>query len=336
MHLFLLGDFVSSTGPGIANRQIKESLELKYNVNVLSNSKLDLLLNLYNQIKKNDVLIICSYSKVDYIAIKIAKILRKKIVYIMHGCVTYEKKMNNPSISSKKFKKIDKFENYIFENVDKIICVSKHFMNFMIEYKSVYKNKYDYIFNVVNVEKSNELIEKKIQVFSTGGGMIRKNNYKIACSIEKAKLNLQYIIAGNELEDGYRLRGKKCVKWMDAISHDDVIKLMSESSLYVQNSKFETFGIAVIEALYCGCDILISNNVGCKDLFSNLTNDDIIFDEDNEEQIGDKIKKLIKYGNNNRLMDGFLKEYISQQWQANKIQKIIGELIDVNNNYTNI
>lgn len=78
MHLFLLGDFVSSTGPGIANRQIKESLELKYNVNVLSNSKLDLLLNLYNQIKKNDVLIICSYSKVDYIAIKIAKILRKK------------------------------------------------------------------------------------------------------------------------------------------------------------------------------------------------------------------------------------------------------------------
>ena len=165
MHLFLLGDFVSSTGPGIANSQIKESLELKYNVNVLSNSKLDLLLNLYNQIKKNDVLIICSYSKVDYIAIKIAKILRKKIVYIMHGCVTYEKKMNNPSISSKKFKKIDKFENYIFENVDKIICVSKHFMNFMIEYKSVYKNKYDYIFNVVNVEKSNELIEKKFKFF---------------------------------------------------------------------------------------------------------------------------------------------------------------------------
>lgn len=325
MDLYLMGDCITSTGPGIANKEIKKSLEIGYKINCSSNNKIILILSLYNQIKNSDILVICSFSKMNYIAIKIAKKLQKKILYIMHGCATYEKKINDPLISIKQLNKIEKLENYIFENVDKIVCVSKYFMDFMRTYKKEYYEKYDFIFNIVDIKNKNSYLPKKKQVFSTGGGMIRKNNYKVACAIENLSCDFEYIIAGLNLEDGNKLREKN-VCWKGEISHDEVIKLMSESYIYVQNSRFETFGLAVIEALYCGCNILISNNVGCKDLFSTLIDDDIIFNVDNENEISEKIDKLIKNGNNERLRRGFLKEAVTRQWQLKKFQNIIGDL----------
>ena len=52
--------------------------------------------------------------------------------------------------------------------------------------------------------------------------------------------------------------------------NDKLLKEMENADVYIQNSLYETFGLAVIEALDAGCSLLLSNKMGCVELFENL------------------------------------------------------------------
>ena len=71
---------------------------------------------------------------------------------------------------------------------------------------------------------------------------------------------------------------------------------MSESSLYIQNSLFETFGLAIAEALNCGCKLLISKNVGIIDVLNNINSNEII---NNPNDIKEITKKILTINNKN-------------------------------------
>ena len=147
--LFLLGDFQSDNGPGMANKSLLESLKegniynLYYSV---AGKKVTRIIELVLKIWKSDILFICSASKINYIAIELAKLLRKKIIYLVHGYVSYENKLNNPSSDSKALKL---YERFIFANVDKIVCVSKFAMDFMKKDYQEHQNKFCYIYNTI-------------------------------------------------------------------------------------------------------------------------------------------------------------------------------------------
>ena len=91
------------------------------------------LLELPFKIKRSNYVVINSFSKINYIILIICKIFKKKSLYILHGYVEYEEKMNK-MVDNSDLKKIHKLENYIFENVDKIVCVSK---KCMVEMKKI-------------------------------------------------------------------------------------------------------------------------------------------------------------------------------------------------------
>ena len=101
---------------------------------------------------------------------------------------------------------------------------------------------------------------------------------------------------------------------------------MYQSSLYIQKSSFETFGLAVIEALSAGCSLLISNEVGCKDLFETIRDTDIIFDITNEEEIFVKIEYLLREPNNQRMVNGFRKNWVSKEYQRQRWDEIIKKI----------
>lgn len=331
MKIFLLGDFESNNGPGNANRKIRDSIPATYNaIYSQKSSKIGRIVEMYIGILKSDVLIICSKSDINYWAIKIAKRHGKKIVYLMHGYASYELQIANPVISARQLRKIKKYESFVYEAADRIVCVSKRFMEYMQKQLPQYSRKLDYIYNIVDIHSTSKFINhektRQKKVLSVGGGMRRKNNLTIAKTIDQYIENIEYIVVGAKQEEGEEIQQLNCVSWIDYLSHDSLFHLMQECDLYVQNSSFETFGLSVIEALYAGCSLLISDQVGCIDLFSSISDIDIIYDVSDKEEIKNKIEYLLQNPNHDRLLTGFQREKVSKTFQINRWEKIIREI----------
>ena len=100
---------------------------------------------------------------------------------------------------------------------------------------------------------------------------------------------------------------------------------MQTSTIYLENNSYHVFGIDALEALYLGCDLLLSYDVEALELFSNLTNDDILYNTRDIEEIERKIQHLKEKGNNERLRQGINWDDVTSKSQIKKIQQIISE-----------
>lgn len=328
--IFLLGDFQSDNGPGMANKQILSSLSRGYTVCYSkARSKIGRTIEVLKKIVASDIIVICSKSQINYLVIRLAKLFHKKSYYIMHGCSSFEAKLNNPNISKRKLQSLMDYERLIVVNTDKTICVSEFFMNFMKRRMPEYKDKFAYIYNCIDMKRIKTQAcphdVRLSQIASIGGGMKHKNILTISEAAQKLKPVLPVVVIGADGEDSVAIKAQSNTEWNGLMTHSDVIKVLSKSEIYVQNSTFETFGLAAIEALYSGCDLLISDHMGCKNLFSTLTDYDVINDVNDIDEISKKLEYLRQNSNNERLMKGFRKECVSHQWQLEKLTQIFGE-----------
>ena len=95
---------------------------------------------------------------------------------------------------------------------------------------------------------------------------------------------------------------------------------MHQSGLFIQNSCFETFGLAPLEALACGCDLLLSDKIGARFILKGLEDGDLIHDYSDRDEIADKIMRLMQQGNHERLQQSIDKE--STSWEARTMQLV--------------
>lgn len=337
MKIALLGDFISDNGPGNANKQIKEALmsSSKFKIKCSkADNKIGRILETVNLVIWSDVLMICSRSQLNYFAIKIATIMNRKILYLAHGCVSYEMKINNPTISHDEILRAVSYEKYVYDKANRIVCVSKKAMKFMSLQFPEYADKFDYIYNIVNIDAittcCNPSLEKEKKVLTVGGGLRRKNNYSVAKAmhlVEEKCGNVPFIVVGEKSLDGDKIEKFPEVQYIKHLPHEELIELMGQCSLYVQNSTFETFGLAIIEALAAGADVLMSANVGCIDLFNTIQDSDIIYDVNDIDEISKKIVWQLENGNNERLWNGMDKEMVSTKFLLVRFDAILMKLL---------
>lgn len=330
MRVFFAGDFKNNTGPAIANKAIRKGLLGNKNV-VFSdaNNKLTRALEIVVKILLSDAVCFCSFSKVNILGIKVAKFFNKKTFYLMHGYSTLENKINNENITDDQIMKINKCEKYIFRNIDRVFCVSEAFMNYMKDAESEFEEKFDYNYNgldlnkIKNSTKKYSENKKQRQLISIGGGMKRKKILAVCVAIDKLNkeknMNLKYIVIGPPYTDKEEICNYDFVTYYDKLPHEKVLEILAESYLYVQNSTFETFGLALIEALFSNCNLLVSSKVGAIGVIKTITDSDLIFDQDNIEEISSKIEKNLNLGNAQRLYDGVLKDEIGLESAADSL-----------------
>jgi len=342
MKIFFVGDFKSNTGPGIANQSIRKGLFKKNNV-VFSKATNNFtrVLEIIMYTFTSDGICFCSFSKVNIIGIKIARAFNKKTFYIMHGYSTLENKINNLVITNEEIMKINSFEKYIFKKVDRIFCVSKLFMNYMKEVEPDYKEKFDYIYTGLDLKeitvaaKQYSIKKNKQQIVSIGGGMKQKNNLAVCMAIDKLNkeknMNLKYIVIGLPYTEKERICAYDFVTYYDELPHKKVLEILADSYLYIQNSTLETFGLSIIEALTLKCNLLVSNNVGAIELIKTITKDDLIFNQENIDEIASKIEKLMYFENYERLYNGILRDKIDYEKAAELLMfKIENRLVQSN------
>lgn len=85
---------------------------------------------------------------------------------------------------------------------------------------------------------------------------------------------LKYYVVSQNLEDK--------VKFVGALSYEEIVKQLNSSKLLVHNSQFETFGLVAIEANVCGIPVVSSNTNTLSEIIENDINgylSDSLFDE---------------------------------------------------------
>lgn len=331
MRIFMLGDFTGMNGPGIANKTMKDGLkDVKKITYSQGNNKFIRVSEIFFKTIIADKICLCSFSKSNLLAIRVAKFFKKNVYYIMHGYSTYETKINKNNSTNERQIKVNNFEKKIFENVDKVFCVSKLFMNYMKSWEPDYKDKFSYNYTGIDInyiEKSVLKSKKKKErrIVSIGGGMPQKRNLEICKAIEKLNqeknMKLTYLVIGENRTKKDEIKQYDFVTYIDKMPHDQVLEVLSESFLYIQNSEFETFGVSVIEALLCGCNLLISSNIGAKEVISTIESKDLIFHPSNIEEITKKIENILKEKNVQRLRKGLEVEKLDYKNAAQSLLK---------------
>ena len=86
---------------------------------------------------------------------------------------------------------------------------------------------------------------------------------------------------------------------------------MQDAELYIQNSIFDSFAISVLEGLFSGCSVLVSEGVGTAGALDAILPSDIIQDPTDISEIAEKIKTVLQTPNHKRLMDGISAEQFS-------------------------
>lgn len=293
--VYFAGDFLSDTGPGQVNKNYYKYLNNEIYV-CKSNNKIIRIAHFVSKLLFVDEIIVSGLSKFHLDIVKIAKLFGKKTFYLMHGYNVIEYKFSNVVDPNRLL-----LEKDLLDEVDVIICVSEKFADIMNAYRPKLSGKISFVNNGVDtlINNSQQNRNGKYTILSVGGGMKRKNNLDVCRAINSLNnTSIKFIVIGDEGDDGEEIRKFPFVTYYDKLSHSEVIEMMKSSDLYVQNSKFETFGLAVCEAVAQSCDVLLSENVGAISVIDNIDSLRIISKDDSYSDIASRIEKLVKQRDN--------------------------------------
>ncbi|MDK7539264.1 glycosyltransferase family 4 protein [Bacillus paranthracis] len=326
MRLLFVGDLTGNTGPANVNKELNKNLPSS-TIFLEKKSIISRILELAIKTKKADAVLFSGMSKINIIGFKLAKLLGVKSAYLMHGCRSIEGKING------NYSKNDiDIENKVLELAPIIICVSKKFMYWMKENYPQYKEKLTYVNNGIDWEQLNTIREGKIEreertLMAVGGGVPLKNIKSICKAIDlinrKDGMNLELIVIGNDGKDLEEILSFPFVQHYQNVPHDEMSFYYQRAKLFVQNSSFETFGLAPIEALVNGCDLLLSQEAGVKSIITTLESNDLIYNNHDINEISSKIKLLLSDVNNQRLINGISQEETSTKFAANRVMDIL-------------
>ncbi|USL27089.1 glycosyltransferase family 4 protein [Priestia megaterium] len=325
MRLFFVGDFSGNNGPASVNKSLKNEMpnDTLYSA---EKNKFIRVLELVFKISKTDAVLFSGLSKINIIGFKIAKLLRKKSAYLMHGSQHIEGEINQ----NYNVKSVD-VEYRVLECAPIIICVSEIFMNRIKEHYPEFKDKITYVnngidWNLINISEKVQLERQPNLLLSVGGGAPRKGIVMICEAIkdlnENKNLDLKLIVIGANGKDTNKIKSYPFVTYIEKVSQQDMVSFYKMAQLYIQNSVFETFGLAPIEALMCGGNILISQNVGVNSLLK-LEGNELIYNVENIEEISKKILFNMSNSNNNKIINSLNKESTSVKASYQEILQIL-------------
>ncbi|MCR4923553.1 MAG: glycosyltransferase family 4 protein [Lachnospiraceae bacterium] len=331
MKVFIVGDYLTGTGPANVTEKYIE-YGGKNVIYQSFKSKPLRAVELFFKIPACRVVLCSGYSKQNILAIKLGHFFKKKCAYLMHGCVEHENNINgvpDPAMS--------KVERETLRLCDRIYAVSDRFKEWLIENYPDHKEKIFAMPNGIDLYPIKNPVDNKerdyASILSVGGGMPRKRIVNICKAIERLKReeefkDLTLKVIGAEGLDSQAINSYRFVKNYGLVDKNRAEEIMRSSGLFIQNSCFETFGLAPLEALKNGCDILLSKEVGAIGVFKDFSEKYTINDCEDIDELSLKIKNMIKgkEHNNELLLSEINKGSLSWKSRSRELLKSLSEL----------
>ena len=325
MKIVFCGDLSQNNGPANVNKNLYKYCDFKF-IDTKQKNKVLILISFVLSLFNNKVYIFSCNYRVNYFLFKLAKFFKKKTIYYMHGYAGFEAIVNKTEKPEKSIKR----ENYVHNNSDLILTVSENYMKWFLEEKPEYINKTYYLTNGINIDdykdiKNTEKSQKNSNSIAVcGANRAIKHNGIIASAVNKLckkgyKCSLN--IYGYVYPDGDAIKDNDNVIERGRIPQQELFKELKKTNLFIVNSIQESFGLSIIDALMCGCNVLISKNSGIISIL-DLQENDIIYDIDDMNEIQRKIIFNLEHSNNKRILDSIDFEHYSCQNSAKRLEKI--------------
>lgn len=326
MKLFFVGDFDSDNGPASVNKTLRKYMP-DNTLYPVQTKRYKRIMELVLKIQQVDAVIFSGLSKVNIIGFKIARLFGKKSAYLMHGSAFLEGKINQNSNTNKV-----NTEKKTLELAPITICVSEIFMNSIKDCYPQFSDKVTYVNNGIDwdmfgVSESNNVKRDKNMILCVGGGTPLKKIQVVCKAIDYLNkyegYNLKLTVIGSIGKDTNKIKSYPFVEYIERVAKSDMDYYYKTAQLCIQNSEFETFGLATVEALICGCNVLISKNVGAKAIINGLETNDVINDINDVKEISKKIICNLVNDNNDRLINSIKKDQTSVKESYKQILDIL-------------
>lgn len=259
--------------------------------------------------------------------VRLMKLLRKKIIYLMHGSYTMETGKQSPT------------EQYVRRVADCIVSVSRVHAAMIAKESPEQASKIAVWFNGVDwrtiggIKKETGRFERDLnKIVLFGGGRNMKGNLEVCRAVERLNneqgMNLTVDVYGEMRDDDFsnQIAEIPCVNYKPLMPRDKINYELAKAGLFIANSHFDTFNLALMDAIGVGCNVLFSKNVGAKDVIPARTDDDIIFDVTNIDEIMQKINNVLLYPNNARLDASIDRDATSWEKRAIELHEIVSKI----------
>lgn len=301
MRIFLAGDYRTGSGPANVTKEYIGHLP-KGTLFQKMRNKAARVPEIVFKTLMADIVIYSGYSKQNIIGLKLARRLKRPSAYLMHGCVEHENRINREEDPE-----MTRVERSTIELADKVYAVSASFEKWLKDFYPEHADKFDHVTNGIDISlmcgREGASYRDPFGIISIGGGMPRKKIVNICRAIESLHNKaIKLTVLGAKGADSDEINAFPFVENKGLISHDEAMELLSASALFIQDSCFESFGLAPLEALMRGCAVLISKEAGLLEYFGETEPGDLIEDCDDITEIADKINILLDSSNNRRLI----------------------------------
>lgn len=225
----------------------------------------DRLINIFklvNILKSNDIIFL--WGLVDPRIVLLSKILKKRVIIAITGAeVAKVPEINYGCMLDPYFSIMSKF---IWKCVDKVIVFSEFSKKEALNY--IHKDKVQKIYAGIDHRKFTPSTKKEYLVMTVGQihvgeGWTRVQYKGLHTFVNAAKYlpSIKFLLIGaqGEMLKILKNMAPSNVEFIPPIPLEDIIPYYRIAKVYCQLSYRETFGIAVAEAMLCGCIPVITN-----------------------------------------------------------------------------
>lgn len=221
-----------------------------------------------------------------------------------------------------------KLASKVYKNSDYRIGVSPEFCSFL---SKKFDLEFQFLPNIVDVEffslKEQSKNKKNLRFISVGSLDENKNHKLIIDSIKELnnnEISLKIIGEGvlkKSLESHVKsLNLENQIEFLGSQTKENIAKQLHESDVFVLASKYETFGVVIIEAMSCGLAIISTKNGGVSQLIDDeklgyLCNSDI-------KSMSQSLKKII----NKEIDSKYIRNFALDNFSSTKIVEKLLEI----------
>lgn len=264
---------------------------------------LKLLFHLFKT--KPEIIHIITYERFAVICFLFKIFSNAKIIYNVHGIISYENTILNKTNSTYALK--DKICEYIFfKYSDKLIFLSERSIELSKKYCTIYTDKIEIIPNGTDEIFYSTGISKKINyseplniVFAGDEERKEKGLKYLIESVSDLQFRLNIFIIGNFSHDVKINNSNIEIKMIQKMDSGKLSLFLSDKDVFVSASSYEQFSITAVECMAAGMAPIVTEETGMSSYINNEVNGFIIKHGDVEMLINtlDKLnydRKILK------------------------------------------
>ncbi|NHN74930.1 glycosyltransferase family 4 protein [Vibrio fluvialis] len=255
MRILYIGDFHQASGPSYVDVALKshfqESTEHSYKFWQIEKK---VTLSFIREAVNADVIHVSGVSTLGFIAMLLGRMLDKLCTLTVHGSLTEESR----------YRSVSNWRRFLERRL--IQCAHITFPVSSLLADKLGMKKECVIPNGIDNFKFSEKEKHPFDIVIIGGGRRQKRHPEVCNAIEyviqHSGLDIQVHLFGEKGEDSEALHHFSFVHDHGYRPKKDILRYLTTAKLFIQYSEFDSFSLAVAEAINCNCYIITSCNVG--------------------------------------------------------------------------